>query len=159
MRQHPDLDVGTVLRELVLAEQDQAAQRLPTGLLRAYQAMPEGDRALFRRLELLLDPEVEVGLGAALVDTSPDEAGASLERLAGAQLVEPSGSGRYRVRDLARERLGAEEGDQDRQAALGPGRHRRPRPSLERRPPRLPGLRPADRHGLRAVALIPWAGR
>jgi hypothetical protein len=31
MRQHPDLDVGTVLRELVLAEQDQAAQRLPTG--------------------------------------------------------------------------------------------------------------------------------
>ena len=42
---------------------------------------------------------------------------------------------------------------------LGPASACRPRPSPERRPPRLPGLRPADRHGLRAVALIPWARR
>jgi KAP family P-loop domain/NB-ARC domain len=122
LREHPDLPVHTVVRDFVLAEREPEGRRLSTGLLRAYQAMPEGDRTLFRRLEVLLDPEVEVGLGAALVDSPVDEVGASLERLVEAQLVEPSGAGRYRVRelarDLARERLGDEETEEARQAAL-----------------------------------------
>jgi hypothetical protein len=110
------------LRDLTVPEQEPTAERLPAGLLRAYQALPAEDRALFRRMELLLDPEVEVGLGAALIDSSAEESEESLTGLVEAQLVEPSGAGRYRVRelarDLARERLGAEEGEQDRQAAL-----------------------------------------
>jgi hypothetical protein len=122
MREHPELDVDAVLHEFVLASQEPAARRLPTGLLRAYLPMPEADKALFRRLVLLLDPEVEIGLGAALVDCSLDDAAAILERLVGAQLVEASGAGRYRVRELARdlaqERLAADEGEPDRQAAL-----------------------------------------
>jgi hypothetical protein len=122
LREHPDMDVETVLHELVLPGREPVAQRLPSGLLRAYQAMPQPDRILFRRLELLLDPEVEVGLGAALAETPVEQAVAILGRLVEAQLVEASGAGRYRVRelarDLARERLAAEEGERDRQAAL-----------------------------------------
>jgi hypothetical protein len=121
MREHPELDPGAVLRELLPAEQ-QPAERLSQGLWLAYQGMPEADRILFRRMELLLEPEVEVGLGAALVDSSPDEATAALQRLVEAQLVEASGAGRYRVRELARElartRLSEEEREPDRQGAL-----------------------------------------
>ena len=120
MREHPELDPDTVLRDLLPAEE--SAQRLSSSLHHAYQGMQKGDRMLFRRMDLLPEPEVEVGLGAALVDSSTDEATAALERLVEAQLVEASGAGRYRVRELARElarrRLAEEEREPDRQAAL-----------------------------------------
>jgi hypothetical protein len=120
LREHPELDPETVLRDLLPAEQ--SAQRLSSSLRRAYQGMPEADQMLFRRMELLLEPEVEVGLGAALIDSPLDEAETRLERLVDAQLVEASGAGRYRVRELARElartRLHQEEREPDRQAAL-----------------------------------------
>jgi len=122
MREHPQLGADTVLRDLLPAELRQSAQRLSSSLRHAYEGMPEADRMLFRRMELLPEPEVEVGLGAALIDSSSDEAASALERLVEAQLVEASGAGRYRVRelarDLARRRLAREEREPDGQVAL-----------------------------------------
>jgi hypothetical protein len=120
LREHPELDAETVLRDLLPAEQ--SAQRLSSSLRRAYERMPEAEQMLFRRMELLLQPEIEVGLGAALIEASDEEAAEALERLVDAQLVEASGAGRYRVRELARDlarmRLTREEREPDRQVAL-----------------------------------------
>jgi hypothetical protein len=121
LREHPEFGVETVLRELLSAEQ-QPAGRVSSSLQHAYQEIRHADRMLLRRMELLPEPEVEVGLGAALIDSPLEEAETRLERLVDAQLVEASGAGRYRVRelarDLARTRLQREEREPDRQAAL-----------------------------------------
>jgi KAP family P-loop domain/NB-ARC domain len=122
MREHPELDAGTVLTQFVVPAGEAGAPRLGTGLERVYDDLAESDRQLFRRMELLLDPEVEVGLAATLVDVTVEEAEAVLGRLVEAQLVEPTGKGRYRIRELARDlaqaRLSAEESADDRRTAL-----------------------------------------
>jgi hypothetical protein len=120
LREHPELGVDTVVRDLLPAEE--SPQRLWSTLRYAYEEMRQADKMLFRRMELLVEPEVEVGLGAALIDSPLDETEDRLERLVDAQLVEASGAGRYRVRELARElarrRLSREEPEPERQAAL-----------------------------------------
>jgi hypothetical protein len=122
MREHPELDAGTVLTQFVAPAGEAGAPRLGTGLERVYDDLPEPDRRLFRRMELLLDPEVELALAATLADTTVEEVEACLGRLVEAQLVEAGGTGRYRVRELARDlahaRLQAEESDLDRRTAL-----------------------------------------
>jgi hypothetical protein len=122
MREHPELDAGTVLTEFVAPENGAGAPRLGIGLERVYDDLPDADRGLFRRMELLLDPEVEVALAATLTDTTVEEAEVSLGRLVEAQLVEAGGKGRYRIRELARDlaqaRLNAEESTDDRRTAL-----------------------------------------
>lgn len=122
MREHPELDVGAVLTQFVVPSGESGATRLGTGLERVYDDLAGSDRRLFRRMELLLDPEVEVGLAATLVDVPLEDAEATLGRLVEAQLAEPTGEGRYRVRDLVRDlaqaRLNAEESADDRRTAL-----------------------------------------
>jgi Cdc6-like AAA superfamily ATPase len=122
MREHPELDAGTVLTDFVVPPGESGVPHLGTGLERVYEDLAESDRRLFRRIELLLDPEVEVGLAATLVDVTVQDAEAVLGRLVEAQLVEPTGEGRYRIRELARDlaqvRLNAEESAEDRRAAL-----------------------------------------
>jgi hypothetical protein len=122
MREHPELDAGTVLTEFVGPANETGAPRLGTGLERVYEDVTESDRRLFRRMELLLDPEVEVGLAATLADVTVEDADVILGRLVEAQLVEPTGKGRYRIRDLARDlaqaRLNAEDSEPERRTAL-----------------------------------------
>jgi KAP-like P-loop domain-containing protein len=123
MREHPELDAGTVLARFVVPPGESGATlALRTGLERVYEGLAEPDRRLFRRMELLLDPEVEVGLAATLVDLTVEDAEAILGRLVEAQLVEPTGKGRHRIRELARDlaqaRLNAEESADGRRTAL-----------------------------------------
>lgn len=90
-------------------------------LKQVYESMPAEDQRLFRLLGVLVDPECEVGLAAELAGSSAKDVAVALDRLVDRQLIEASGEGRYRVRDLARElaaeRLAAEEPEAERQAA------------------------------------------
>jgi DNA-binding SARP family transcriptional activator len=73
----------------------------------SYRGLGPAEQRLFRLLGLLDAPDVAVWTAAALLDTSPAEAGQLLEILADARMVEVTGSGqadqrRYRLHDLVR---------------------------------------------------------
>ncbi|MGH8896825.1 MAG: tetratricopeptide repeat protein, partial [Egibacteraceae bacterium] len=89
----------------------------------SYQSLELPTAQMFRHLGLIAGPDFTAGVVAALVDTNPKDAEALLETLVDVHLLEATpASGRYRFHDLlrlyARERLQAEERDQDRAAAM-----------------------------------------
>jgi tetratricopeptide (TPR) repeat protein len=89
----------------------------------SYQALhPEAAR-MFRRLGLIPGPGFSLGVSAALIDGTWEEAETLLEGLVDAHLIEATSvSGRYRFHDLlrlyAREQLESDETDQDQDRAL-----------------------------------------
>jgi tetratricopeptide (TPR) repeat protein len=93
----------------MLAHECDRLARLPTGdpQLRAgvevsYQQLAEGDARLFRLLGLLPGPDFGVAVAASLSETSLEEAGSMLDRLALAALVTEDATGRFGLHDLLR---------------------------------------------------------
>jgi tetratricopeptide (TPR) repeat protein/transcriptional regulator with XRE-family HTH domain len=93
----------------------------------SYQALEPAARVLLRRLGLLEAPEVAAWTGAALLDSSIEQAQELTERLVDARLLEVAGRDatgqvRYRLHDLvgvfAHERAAAEDPPAERRAAL-----------------------------------------
>lgn len=73
-----------------------------SSFLESYRALAAPDARLFRLLALLDGPDASADVAAALAGGSLAGAKASLERLAGAQLIETPAPGRYRFHDLMR---------------------------------------------------------
>ncbi len=69
----------------------------------SYRTLDEDAQLLFRRLGLHPGPEISVQIAALLVDLDADAADRLLRILAEAHLVEPAGSGRYKMHDLLRD--------------------------------------------------------
>jgi tetratricopeptide (TPR) repeat protein len=93
-----------------------------SSFLGSYRALPAPDARLFRLLALLDGPDASADVAAALAEGSLAGAEVSLERLAGAQLIETPVPGRYRFHDLmrlfAREQVAVDEDPPARTAAL-----------------------------------------
>ncbi|MFI5909259.1 tetratricopeptide repeat protein [Dactylosporangium sp. NPDC051541] len=89
----------------------------------SYAALPPPARRLFRLLGLVPGPDFTAAAAAALAGGEPVSVGAVLERLARAHLLEQYDRGRFAVHDLLRlyahDRCAAQDGPDDRQAALG----------------------------------------
>jgi tetratricopeptide (TPR) repeat protein len=87
-----------------------------------YTGLAPDEARTFRLLGLLDGPDCTAGVAAALTGAQPDDAEEVLERLADAQLLETPEARRYQFHDLlrlfARERLAADEPEQQRTAAL-----------------------------------------
>lgn len=120
LREDPVAGVTAHLRSLEETSDDPQV-RLRAALERTYESLPAADRRQFRLLGVLVEPDFDPGLAAAVAGSSIEEAAAAAGRLASAELVEPGAEGRYRVRELARplvvERLDEEESEQEREAA------------------------------------------
>jgi hypothetical protein len=90
--------------------------------LSSYRALPAADAQVFRLLGLLDGPSITAGVAAALTGRPVADTAASLEHLAGAQLLETSTPDRYRFHDLlrlfAREQARDGEAEPARRAAL-----------------------------------------
>jgi tetratricopeptide (TPR) repeat protein len=88
----------------------------------SYDALTDEARVLFRRLSLVPRSDVTADAAAALLDTTPAQAGHVLRRLAGAHLAEQPSAGRYSLHDLLRiysaERR-ADDSPAERAAAVG----------------------------------------
>lgn len=85
-------------------------------------ALPAGERQVFRLLGVVAGPDIAVDAVAALLGTTVSAARASLDALAARQLVAESAPGRHALHDLLRwyaaELADAEEDPADRDAAL-----------------------------------------
>jgi tetratricopeptide (TPR) repeat protein/DNA-binding SARP family transcriptional activator len=110
-----ELREGNLLAALSVQGDEQTAVRTAFDL--SYAALPPASRRLFRLLSLVPGTDFSVEAVAALAGTDPEQAGPSLERLAGAHLVEHHAPGRYRFHDLLRryaaEQVTREEPDRD----------------------------------------------
>jgi len=88
----------------------------------SYAALSSAARRLFRLLGLLPGSDLGVPVAAALADVPVATASRLLDRLAGTHLLERTAPGRYALHDLLRlyaaERTAAEDGDDERGAAL-----------------------------------------
>jgi tetratricopeptide (TPR) repeat protein len=125
----PQLSIAELARRL--GDEQHRLGELATGDMEvrasftlSYQSLAPPVAQMFRRLGLIAGPGFGRGVGAALVEVTPEEAERLLETLVDAHLLEVSPVfGRYRFHDLlrlyARERADAEETDSDREAALG----------------------------------------
>ncbi|GAB2813303.1 BTAD domain-containing putative transcriptional regulator [Lentzea nigeriaca] len=107
-----ELREGNVLTALAVPGDEQAAVRAAFDL--SYAALPPEARRLFRLLSLIPGFDASTEAIAALTGTNPER---SLDRLAGAHLVELQAPGRYSFHDLLR-RYAAEQEEPDREAAL-----------------------------------------
>ncbi|MQA80176.1 MAG: tetratricopeptide repeat protein [Streptosporangiales bacterium] len=96
-------------------------------LLLSWRSLDDDQRRLLRRLALLPRPDFPDWIGAPLLDTDEGTAHTLLDDLAAAHLVEddgddPAGGATYRLHELvrlvARERVEAEESQEDRTAAV-----------------------------------------
>lgn len=96
-------------------------------LLLSWRSLDDDRRRLLRRLALLPRPDFPDWIGAPLLDTDEGTAHLLLDDLAAAHLVEgdrddPAGGTTYRLHELvrlvARERVEAEESEEDRAAAV-----------------------------------------
>ena len=88
----------------------------------SYRSLPEPARLLFRQVGLNPGPDFGVEIAALLADLDPDPVQALLRTLVEAHLVEPVGSGRYRMHDLLRDyavRLAVAVDDSARRDAAG----------------------------------------
>jgi DNA-binding SARP family transcriptional activator len=113
-----ELREGNLLGALAVQGDEQTAVRTAFDL--SYNALPDTARRLFRLLSLVPGADVSIEAVAALAGTDPGQAGQTLDRLAGAHLVENHASGRYRFHDLLR-RYAAEQAEHEepeRDAAL-----------------------------------------
>jgi hypothetical protein len=122
MRERPTAELSELVSELVASGGPAFEEQIRAGLERAYRSLPAADQRLFRLIGVLLDPEFEVGLAAALVQGSADQIAGTIQRLVEQQLVEAGGDGRYRLRELARplaeRHLASEETTDEQRAAL-----------------------------------------
>jgi tetratricopeptide (TPR) repeat protein/transcriptional regulator with XRE-family HTH domain len=89
----------------------------------SYGVLAPDVQRLFRLLGLIPGPELTAQAAAALAGMPAGQAGRMLERLAGAHLLEPRAPGRFGFHDLlrryARQRGGRQDGEQERQRAIG----------------------------------------
>ncbi|GIJ75367.1 AfsR/SARP family transcriptional regulator [Virgisporangium ochraceum] len=88
------------LDSLTIDADDQAAVRAAFDL--SYAALEPAGRRMFGLLGVAAGPHIGVPAAAALADVEPAEAARTLERLAGANLVERRSTGRYGMHDLLR---------------------------------------------------------
>ncbi|MFJ6215751.1 BTAD domain-containing putative transcriptional regulator [Streptomyces sp. NPDC092296] len=98
------------------------------GFRLTYRGLSPRAQQMYRRLGLLAVPHFSPWVGAALLDTDPAEAELLIDQLVEADLLEvdsatgPAHGPRYRFQDLlrlfARERAGADESEEQREAAL-----------------------------------------
>ncbi|MFI5592008.1 BTAD domain-containing putative transcriptional regulator [Amycolatopsis sp. NPDC051758] len=95
-----ELREGNLLAALAVQGDEQTAVRTAFDL--SHAALPADAQRLFRLLSLVPGADVGAEAVAALAGTEPARAGALLERLAGAHLVEHHTPGRYRFHDLLR---------------------------------------------------------
>jgi tetratricopeptide (TPR) repeat protein len=127
LRQRPTWTIETLTARL--ADERHRLEELQVGNLAveasfalSYQELDAYDARTFRMLGLLDGPDTTAETVAALIDGTIDAAGASLERLTDAQLLETPRPNRYRFHDLLRlyasKRLEAEESEEERQNAL-----------------------------------------
>lgn len=93
-----DLRDGDLLGALSIGADRRVAVR--AAFDHSYQALPEQDALLFRRLGLIPAPPVSPEAAAALLDSDLAAASAGLERLASASLLQRTAPGRYRGHDL-----------------------------------------------------------
>jgi tetratricopeptide (TPR) repeat protein len=68
----------------------------------SYQALPEAERLLFRRLSLLPGPRIDAYAAAALLDAALEKADRLLQRLADHSLLSSASPGHYGLHDLVR---------------------------------------------------------
>ncbi|MEU8632039.1 tetratricopeptide repeat protein [Amycolatopsis sp. NPDC048633] len=110
-----ELREGNLLAALAVQGDEQTAVRTAFDL--SHAALPADAQRLFRLLSLVPGADAGAEAAAALAGTEPARAGALLEKLAGAHLVEHHSPGRYRFHDLLR-RYAAEQAELDRDGAL-----------------------------------------
>jgi tetratricopeptide (TPR) repeat protein len=127
LRSRPAWTIATLADQL--ADERQRLQRLRPGDLDvrtsfalSYAGIDPAAARAFRLLGLLTGPDFAAGVAAALTGTAVEEAEATLEGLADAQLLETPAAGCYRFHDLlrlfARERDDSEEPAAEQHAAL-----------------------------------------
>jgi DNA-binding SARP family transcriptional activator/tetratricopeptide (TPR) repeat protein len=114
-----ELREGNLLAALAVQGDEQTAVRTAFDL--SHAALPADAQRLFRLLSLVPGADAGIEAVAALAGTEPVQAGALLEKLAGAHLVEHHSPGRYRFHDLLRRYAAeqAERAEPDRDRALG----------------------------------------
>ena len=69
----------------------------------SYRTLTAAQQVLFRRLGLVLGPDIDANAAAALLETDPTSAGMLLEDLVDHNLLTEHAPGRYRLHDLIRE--------------------------------------------------------
>ncbi|MBO0841515.1 MAG: transcriptional regulator, partial [Sciscionella sp.] len=69
----------------------------------SYRGLPEDARLLFRRLALMPGPDLNADVAALLTDLPADGIAGTLRVLIDAHIIEPVGTGRYRMHDLLRD--------------------------------------------------------
>ncbi|MFD0560563.1 DNA-binding SARP family transcriptional activator [Stackebrandtia endophytica] len=90
----------------------------------SYQRMPETGRRLFRTLGLIPSQTFGVAATAAMLTWSVARTAANLRAMVAANLLEPIGTGRYRLHDLVREYANRRALAEDGQAACRRSRER-----------------------------------
>jgi tetratricopeptide (TPR) repeat protein/transcriptional regulator with XRE-family HTH domain len=106
-----------------LDELEAGDRQVRASLALSYEDLSPGAARMFRRLGLVAGPDFSCGVAGALVESNLREAEVLLEELLDAHLLESTRTpGRFRFHDLvrlyARERVLAEEGDQEREECL-----------------------------------------
>lgn len=104
------------LNQLRVRGDDAAAVQAAFDL--SYERLDPDAACLFHRMSLAPGTDLSVAAAAALLDSSDEQAALLLDALAAANLIFPSGSGRYQMHDLLREYAGIRAGqDTDADAA------------------------------------------
>jgi tetratricopeptide (TPR) repeat protein/transcriptional regulator with XRE-family HTH domain len=116
-----ELQAGDRLAALQVDGDEQAAVRAAFDL--SYRRLAPETQRLFRLLGLVPGPDVTAAAAAALAETTLEEAGRLLARLAGVHLLAEHARGRYGFHDLLRAYAADRAHDEDaaagREAALG----------------------------------------
>jgi DNA-binding SARP family transcriptional activator len=111
---------GDRLAGLAVPGEPQAGVRHAFDL--SYQALPAGERRLFRLIGLVPTADVTAASAAALAGVPVEDASRMLDRLAAAHLVNRSAPGRYALHDLIRQyaadRAGREDPGAERDVAV-----------------------------------------
>ncbi|MFC0431380.1 BTAD domain-containing putative transcriptional regulator [Kutzneria buriramensis] len=114
------LDQGDVLASLRIDDDEHSAVRAAFDL--SYSGLKPDAQELFRRLGLVPGPDVSAESAAVLIEATPHDAAALLDRLAAAHLVDQPEPGRYTCHDLlrhyARERSGEQDSAEERESVL-----------------------------------------
>ncbi|MEV0381491.1 tetratricopeptide repeat protein [Nonomuraea sp. NPDC050643] len=127
LKAHPAWSVGHLLERLEehrrrLGELRAGQRSIAAALDLSYRELGEAERRAYRLLGLHAGVDIAPEAAAALLDTTPAQAGRSLDRLLEAHLLQEPVPGRYRFHDLIRAHAATtaagEEPEADRRAAL-----------------------------------------